>query len=455
MEEMKPKETVEALDRYIIGQDKAKRSIAIAIRNRWRRQRIEGDISNEIYPKNIIMIGSTGVGKTEIARRMAELIEAPFIKVEATKFTEVGYHGGDVNSIIRNLVKLSINKIETREKENIIAMAQERAEERVLDCLIPKRTEYQVTLPDADDDEAESVTIPDNEETREKFRKKLKDGKLDKNEIEIEMDKAVMPMIEVFSGPGMEEMGMDIQSMFENMGPKGRKKQKMKVTDALRVFIAEESEKLINKEEIVREALERVEQSGIVFIDEIDKIARAEDARRDVDVSREGVQRDLLPLVEGTTIPTRYGNVKTDYILFIAAGAFHNTKPSDLMPELQGRFPIRVELDDLTKEDFIRILTEPDNALIKQYIALLDTEGVRLDFTDEAVEELADIASGVNSRTVNIGARRLYTIMERLLEDISFQAPDMKGSKVEITGNMVKEQLQDIAVDEDLSKYIL
>ncbi len=454
MKELTPAETVTALDRYIIGQEKAKKAIAIAIRNRWRRKQIEGEMAKEVYPKNIVMIGSTGVGKTEIARRMADLIEAPFVKVEATKFTEVGYHGGDVSSIIRSLVKTAVSNLETVEKDKVMDSAQKNAEERILDILSGKsRSLPFVPMQAGPDDQQQD--IPDPEEERKKLRKKLKAGTFDNDEIEIEVEKSAMPMVEVFSAQGMEEMGMEIQSMFENIGPKGRKKRKVKVGEARRIFAAEESEKLINREDIIRHALETVENSGIVFIDEIDKIAKREDSQRDADVSREGVQRDLLPLVEGTTIPTRYGNVRTDYILFIAAGAFHGAKPSDLMPELQGRFPIRVELDDLTKDDFVRILTEPNNALLKQYTALLGAEQVTVSFSDEAVDRLAELAYTVNTRTLNIGARRLYTIMEKLLEDISFHAPDMKGNKITVDVKMVNDQLGDVVKDEDLSKFIL
>jgi len=457
MKDLKPSTIVAELDKYIIGQEKAKRAIAIAIRNRWRRQRIKGDIAREIYPKNIIMIGPTGVGKTEIARRMAGLIDAPFIKVEATKFTEVGYHGGDVSSIIRSLVKIAVNQLENREKAETAEAARKNAVERVLDILLPPRPAVRVSIdsPEAEEGTPREEEIESNEKAREKLRRRLEAGKLDEKEVEIELEVSVTPMIEVFSGPGMEEMGLEIQSMFEHIGPKTRKTKRVTVKEAMRIFMQEESEKLINRERIVSRAVEMVETSGIVFIDEIDKIARREDSHRDIDVSREGVQRDLLPLLDGTTIATRYGNVKTDYILFIAAGAFHTAKPSDLMPELQGRFPIRVELDPLGKEDFVRILTEPHNALLKQYRALLETEGVEIEFTRDAVERLADIAFEVNARTVNIGARRLYTIVERMIEDISFHAPDMRGNRIKIDAKMVDEQLSSIARDEDLSRYIL
>jgi ATP-dependent HslUV protease ATP-binding subunit HslU len=439
-----PREIVEALDRYIVGQKNAKRAVAIALRNRWRRQMVPEELRDEIAPKNIIMIGPTGVGKTEIARRLAKLASAPFLKIEATRFTEVGYVGRDVESMIRDLTELSVNMVKKEEQERVLEKAKEMAEERTLDLLIPHKKAGR-----GQDDTAE---LPEN--TRDKLRVLFREGKLDERFLEIEVPDKALPMIEIFSSQGMEEMDMQLRDMFGNILPKKTKKRRVKVREAYEYLIQEESRKLIDMDKVVNDALERVEQAGIIFLDEIDKIASREHTHGP-DVSREGVQRDILPIVEGTTVTTKYGMVKTNHVLFIAAGAFHMSKPSDLIPELQGRFPIRVGLDALNKEDFYRILTEPENALIKQYKALLATEGIDLEFNDEAILELADIAQRVNEMTENIGARRLYTVMERLLDDISFSAPETKQRKFTITKNYVRERLGEFLEKEDLSRYIL
>ena len=444
MKELTPRKIVEELDKYIIGQKNAKRAVAIAIRNRWRRQQLSDELREEVLPKNIIMIGPTGVGKTEIARRMAALVKAPFLKVEASKYTEVGYHGRDVESMIRDITEIGVNMVKAEMIQNVQEKAEKMAEERLLDLLlppVPKSTEPSNV-------EAEEQRLS----TREKFRKKLQDGEIANRTVEITTHEK--PYILQGIVAGGEEIGMDFQNMLEKVIPPRAQARKVSVAEAKRILLQEEAEKLIDKEKVMQEAIRRTELFGIIFIDEIDKIAGRE-STRGPDVSREGVQRDLLPIVDGTTVNTRYGMVKTDRILFIAAGAFHVSKPSDLIPELQGRFPIRVELEDLGKEEFLRILTEPKNALIKQYKALLETEGIKVQFENDAIEAIADIAVQVNKRTQNIGARRLHTVMEKLVEDASFDAPDMDGAEIVIDAKYVQDKLQAIAKDEDLSRYIL
>jgi ATP-dependent HslUV protease ATP-binding subunit HslU len=441
-----PRETVEQLDKYVIGQHNAKRAVAIALRNRWRRQRLPEELRDEVLPKNIIMIGPTGVGKTEIARRLAKLVQAPFLKIEASKFTEVGYVGRDVDSIIRDLTEIGINMVKTEMAEQVQEKAASLAEERLLDLLLPPaRTAPGFEAPTADQQEQ-------HKNTREKLRQQLREGKLDDRLVEVEQREKVMPF-GIISNVGMEEIEMNLKEMLGGLLPEKTKRRKAKVPDALRLLVQEEASKLIDMDKVTREALLRVEQSGIVFLDEIDKIAGRES--HGPDVSREGVQRDLLPIVEGSTVSTKYGPVRTDHILFVAAGAFHVSKPSDLIPELQGRFPIRVELDSLGKPEFIRILTEPQNALIKQHVALLATEEITISFSTDSIEEIADIATRVNERTENIGARRLHTIMERLLDEISFDAPDKKGSRYAIDAAYVRERMADVLKSEDLSRYIL
>jgi ATP-dependent HslUV protease ATP-binding subunit HslU len=443
---MTPREIVSELDRYIVGQKEAKRAVAIALRNRWRRQLVPEDLREEIAPKNIIMIGPTGVGKTEISRRLAKLSQAPFIKVEASKFTEVGYVGRDVESIIRDLTDLAVNMVKEEEKQKVEIRAHEVAEERVLDLLLPASA--------GEESEGDAIDATRLQATREKLKKLLRDGKMDDRFVEIELTQSAMPMIEVLTPQGMEGMEFNLKEMFSNLMPKKTKKKTVKIPEALDILTQEEAGKLVDMDKVTGEAIRRVEHSGIVFLDEIDKIAGRE-SMNGPDVSRQGVQRDLLPIVEGSTVNTKYGMVKTDHILFIASGAFHTAKPSDLIPEFQGRFPIRVELSSLSKEDFVRILTEPKNALIKQYEALLETEGVHLHFAADAVQEIALIASEVNERTENIGARRLHTIIERLLDEISFTAPENHGKDVAIDAAYVRERLSPILKNEDLSRYIL
>jgi ATP-dependent HslUV protease ATP-binding subunit HslU len=457
MHSLKPSETVNELDKYIIGQDRAKRSVAVALRNRWRRQHVAEDLRDEIAPKNIILIGPTGVGKTEIARRLSIFTDSPFSKVEASKFTEVGYVGRDVESMVRDLVELTVNKGKSHAQEAVKDKAWQIAEERMLDLLLPK-SNGQATSKSEDNREVqfELVTAGSDEpsSTREKLRSMLRGGKLDNRYVDFDVTDRSLPMVEIFSNVGMEEMGINFKDMLGGIFPKGTKRRKVKVPEALEIIAHEEAQGLVDMDRVVQEAIVKVEQSGIIFLDEIDKIAGSNGAHGP-DVSREGVQRDLLPIVEGSTVTTKYGPVKTDHILFIASGAFHMVKPSDLIPELQGRFPIRVELSSLGRTEFKRILTEPKNALLLQYMALLRTEGVELVFEDEAVEEIARIAEEVNDRTENIGARRLHTLMECLLEDILFEAPDINAKHQTIDKQYVQNKLKDIVDDEDLSRYIL
>ena len=449
-----PREIVAELDVYIVGQDQAKRAVAVAVRNRWRRQQLPPEMRDEVAPKNIIMIGPTGVGKTEIARRLAGLSGAPFIKVEASKYTEVGYHGRDVESMVRDLVKLSVTIVRAEQQEDVREHAEANAEERLLDALLPQTStddaRYDSVGPDSESSQAEIRT-----RTREKLRKKLHDGQLDQREIEIDVQASSEPIAHVFSSVGGEELGAEFQSAMDRFMPKQTKTRRVSVAEAQRILVAEEAEKLLDEDAIIAEAIDRAENQGIIFIDEIDKIAGPGGESHGPDISREGVQRDLLPIVEGTTVTTRHGVIKTDHILFIAAGAFHMTKPSDLIPELQGRFPIRVELQSLGQEDFVRILTHPKNALTKQYQALLSTEGITLKFSKDALERIAAVSAEANRTAQDIGARRLHTVMERLLEDISFNAPDLKKKTIAIDCKLVDERLKDIVEDEDLTKYVL
>jgi len=452
MKEFTPRQIVEELDKYIIGQDQAKKSVAIALRNRWRRQRVTGELKDEIMPNNIILIGSTGVGKTEISRRLAKLAEAAFVKVEASKFTEVGYVGRDVESIIRDLMDIGIQMVRQEKANEVEEKAHDIAIDKLLDVLLPPISKKQ--KPVGEMDESDDLELR-HQRTREKLRSQLINGKLNDRMVEIDVPNDSTPMMQIFSPVGIEEMGLNIQELFGGMMPKKMKKRKTTVPEALKIITQQEAQKLIDMEEVMREATRRVENSGIVFLDEIDKIAGGGAGKQGPDVSREGVQRDLLPVVEGTTVVTKYGMVKTDHILFIASGAFHVAKPSDLIPELQGRFPIRVELNSLTEKDFVRILTEPENALIKQYKALLQTENVELDFTEDGICEIARIATVVNTKAENIGARRLHTIMTTLLEELLFNVPEMKKKKITIDAKEVKKKLEKIVRDEDLSRYIL
>ncbi|MFZ5646329.1 MAG: ATP-dependent protease ATPase subunit HslU [Bacillota bacterium] len=466
MESLTPREIVEQLDKYIVGQKKAKKAVSIALRNRYRRTRLPQDLKDEVMPKNILMIGPTGVGKTEIARRLAKLVKAPFVKVEATKFTEVGYVGRDVESMVRDLVETSIRMVKSEKMAMVEEKAKRMTDERIVELLAPlPRHESSLKNPlelifgGAKQQESNASRDHDQlvrriEFERDSLREKLHRGELENEYVEIEVEESSTPMLEVFTGAGVEEMGINIQDMLGNFFPKKKKKRRVTVSEARKILLQQEAQKLIDMDEVTSEAVRRAEESGIIFLDEIDKIA-VRDGGAGPDVSRGGVQRDILPIVEGSTVVTKYGPVKTDHILFIAAGAFHMSKPSDLIPELQGRFPIRVELDSLSEEDFLQILTEPKNSLIKQYTALLATEGLNVEFSQNSLVEIAKIAYTVNGQTENIGARRLHTIMERLLEDLSFEAPLMKGQSFTIDQSYVSEKLSDVAKSEDLSRYIL
>ncbi len=479
MSTLTPKEIVVELDKYIVGQDDAKRAVAIALRNRWRRQQVEPILRDEIAPKNIIMIGPTGVGKTEIARRLAKLAKAPFIKLEASKFTEVGYVGRDVESMIRDLTELAVTMVKQEETEFVQTKAKDIAEECLLDLLLPPVQAPALPPPsspvaESEDDVVEmtidgdlgEIELPQvntqelekqearQQKTREKLRKLFRDGKLDDRSVDLELTQQVTPVVEIFSAGGFEEMDINIKDMFENMMPKQTKKKKVKVPEAYDILVEREAQRMVDMDKVVTEAKTRIEQNGIIFLDEIDKVV-AREGTSTPDISREGVQRDLLPIVEGSSVNTKYGIVKTDHILFIAAGAFHGTKPSDLIPEMQGRFPIRVELDSLDKDDFIRILQEPENALIRQYVELMKTEGVTLEIGKDAIEQLAEIACLVNEKHENIGARRLHTVLECLLDEVSFNASEMDGVTVKIDADEVRRKLDDVVEDEDLSRYIL
>jgi len=450
LDDMTPREIVGELDKYIVGQAAAKRAIAVALRNRVRRQKLPPELSDDILPKNILMIGPTGVGKTEIARRLARLAGCPFVKVEASKYTEVGYVGRDVESMVRDLVEMSIDMVREEKLDEVAERAEQAAEERVLDLLLPPPPP---AGPGTTESDAASQR-EQNQRTRDKLRAQLREGKLDQRMVDLEVRERMMPSFEVISNQGMEEMDVNFKEMLSGMFGQQKKKRKMSVADAFEYLIQEEEGKLVDMDQVTRIAVERAEQMGIIFIDEIDKVAGRESGHGP-DVSREGVQRDILPIIEGTTVNTRYGMIRTDHILFVAAGAFHVTKPSDLIPELQGRLPIRVELQSLKEEDFVRILTEPKNALIKQYIALLETEGLKLNFTDDAVETIAKFATQVNEQTENIGARRLHTILEKVLDELSFDAPDLKKKNVKVDAAYVNKQLADIVKNQDLSRYIL
>lgn len=457
LEELTPREIVRELDKYIIGQDDAKKAVAIAMRNRLRRQKLPEKWKKEVLPKNILMIGPTGVGKTEIARRLAKLSGSPFLKVEASRFTEVGYVGKNVDSMIRDLVEISVNMVKSEEMERVKEKAEKLAQERILDYLMGVKKKRPMNIMEilmGQPQPQQPPPPPPSDERREELRRKLESGDLDETEIDIEVEEAAMPVM-MMGGGELEDLGIDLSNLFGNLLPKRKKKRRVKVKEAKTIIAQMEAEKLIDMDKVIQEALDRAQNRGIIFIDEIDKIAFSGSGGSGPDVSRQGVQRDLLPIVEGTTIMTKYGPVRTDYILFIAAGAFHMSRPSDLIPELQGRFPIRVELDSLTKEDFTRILTEPENAITKQYQALLATEGVELVFTEDGIDEIATVAFDLNQRLENIGARRLYTVMEKVLEDVSFYAPDIPDKKVLIDRKYVKAKVENIAKDENLSSYIL
>lgn len=463
MRALTPKEIVEHLDRYIVGQKEAKRAVAVALRNRYRRSKLKEELKEEIIPKNILMIGPTGVGKTEIARRLAKMVQAPFVKVEATKFTEVGYVGRDVESMVRDLVETSIRLVKENKMQSVKQKAEQQANERIVELLVPEKKSSQTyknpfemlfnTQNQTDEQEKQTNNNHDLEQKRAQIRKLLELGELEDQRITVEIEEQQANMFELFQGTGMEQMGMNVQDMLGSLMPKKMKKRKLTVREARKVLTQQEAQKLIDMDEVISEAVSKAEESGIIFIDEIDKIAGKNQSSQDV--SREGVQRDILPIVEGSTVVTKYGAVKTDHILFISAGAFHISKPSDLIPELQGRFPIRVELTSLSVDDFVRILTEPNNALLKQYVALLETEGIKVSFTDEAIHKIAEIATQVNEQTDDIGARRLHTVLEKLLEDLSFEAPDITLEEISITKQYVEEKLETIAKNRDLSQFIL